>query len=141
MLFLLSFRRSAGTGLGLVTAGPLFGAGYRTGRRRIAGAEAPDAGSLRPEPASHGRQSEAAPALPHMHVMSGRRRRHHDERHRLTISKSVRRRPRLNRYVAVIALRALGQDEVVADAVWELAPEVTRRDGRVRHAQTKGRPD
>ena len=57
--------------------------------------------------------------------MSRRSRRHHDERHRLTISKSVHRGPQLNRYVAVIALLALGRDEVVADAVWELAPEVT----------------
>jgi hypothetical protein len=37
----------------------------------------------------------------------------------------VRRGRQLNRHVAVIALLALGQDEVVADVVWELAPEVT----------------
>jgi hypothetical protein len=37
----------------------------------------------------------------------------------------VRRGHQLNRYVAVIALLALGPDEVIADAVWELASEVT----------------
>jgi hypothetical protein len=37
------------------------GAGYRTGRRTIAGAEAADAGSRRPGPASHGQQSRLLP--------------------------------------------------------------------------------
>jgi hypothetical protein len=57
----------------------------------------------------------------------------------------VRRGPQLNRYVAVIALLALGQDEVVADAVWVLAPEVTAVTAafgmhKLRAAQVKDAP-